>query len=275
MKFLAIWLLQSRSKFTLPRRPPSGRRGFVSAELFHKLPPRMLTTPCAYGMFITVKMKLKKWLALALSAVMAVGVLAGCGGGSTGGGSLDLEEVNSLISTAGGNMTVRSLDKLDDGLRSAVSTMRDKEVATTLAANEALADSMDWTSPTALLGAVQSVLNGQLPDFDGSLSYGAAYVISEERLENGVKVSGLADLVGIDSEKIAKLGTVDTPESLAAALILGVDEAIKEAAAEFLGDQASVLLNAISLDYRASARKMTLDGVTYWVLGGQVSLYTL
>ena len=220
-------------------------------------------------------MKLKKWLALALSAVMAVGVLAGCGGGSTGGGSLDLEEVNSLISTAGGNMTVRSLDKLDDGLRSAVSTMQDKEVATTLAANEALADSMDWTSPTALLGAVQSVLNGQLPDFDGSLSYGAAYVISEERLENGVKVSGLADLVGIDSEKIAKLGTVDTPESLAAALILGVDEAIKEAAAEFLGNQASVLLNAISLDYRASARKMTLDGVTYWVLGGQVSLYTL
>ncbi len=80
----------------------------MPAELFHKLPPRMLTTPCAYGMFITVKggagsvwtdakvqtfkiermdrMKLKKWLALALSAVMAVGVLAGCGGGSTGGG---------------------------------------------------------------------------------------------------------------------------------------------------------------------------------------------
>ena len=222
-------------------------------------------------------MKLKKWLALALSAVMAVGVLAGCGGGSSGGGSLDLDEVNDLITAAGGNMTVRSLDELDNGLRSAVSTMQDEDATTslTLAANEALADSMNWTSPGALLNAFQSILNGQLPDFDGNLSYGAAYVIPEEQLENGVKVSGLADLVGINSEKIAKLGEINTPESLAAALILGVDEAIKEAAAEFLGDQASVLLDVISLDYRASARKMTLDGVTYWVFGGQVSLYTL
>ena len=40
------------------------------------------------------RMKLKKWLAVALSAVMAAGVLAGCGGGGTGG-SLSINQVRS------------------------------------------------------------------------------------------------------------------------------------------------------------------------------------
>ena len=51
------------------------------------------------------RMKLKKWLAVALSAVMAAGVLAGCGGGGTGG-SLSLSNVNGLLSDAGSSVTV-------------------------------------------------------------------------------------------------------------------------------------------------------------------------
>ena len=41
-------------------------------------------------------MKLKKWLAVALAAVMAAGMLAGCGGVGTGG-SLSINQVNKLL----------------------------------------------------------------------------------------------------------------------------------------------------------------------------------
>ena len=63
------------------------------------------------------RMKLKKWLAVALSAVMAVGVLAGCGGGGTGG-SLSLSKVNGLLSEAGSSVTVTPDDALDSAVQS-------------------------------------------------------------------------------------------------------------------------------------------------------------
>ena len=57
-------------------------------------------------------MKMKKLLALALSAIMVVSMLTACGGGGGGGGSsssanvLDYDVINTIISNAGYNVKV-------------------------------------------------------------------------------------------------------------------------------------------------------------------------
>ena len=51
-------------------------------------------------------MKMKKLLALVLSAVMAVSMLTACGGG--GSSSLNVGEVSSLLNNEGYDVTVRS-----------------------------------------------------------------------------------------------------------------------------------------------------------------------
>ena len=50
-------------------------------------------------------MKMKKLLALALSAIMAVSMLTACGGGSKSG-SLDLSEVKDTVAEAGVSVKV-------------------------------------------------------------------------------------------------------------------------------------------------------------------------
>lgn len=63
-------------------------------------------------------MKVKKLLALVLSAVMAMTMLAACGGGGGGGGSkssanvLDYDEINKIISNAGYDVKVGELSTL-------------------------------------------------------------------------------------------------------------------------------------------------------------------
>ena len=59
-------------------------------------------------------MKMKKLLALVLSAVMAVSMLAACGGG---GGSLNLSEVNAIVSEYSGSIRVRSSGALNSAIR--------------------------------------------------------------------------------------------------------------------------------------------------------------
>lgn len=48
-------------------------------------------------------MKAKKWMALALSAVMAVGMLTGCGGGGTASNrsAMTVSQVNSALRKGG------------------------------------------------------------------------------------------------------------------------------------------------------------------------------
>ena len=120
-------------------------------------------------------MKLKKWLALALSAVMAVGVLAGCGGGSSGGGSLSLNEVNDLLEKAGTSASATSNDALDSAVKAAVSAMKEDGDFSTEAANVSVIGTMGW--PVVSAAGVKA---------------GGAYVIAEDDLEHGINAASLA-----------------------------------------------------------------------------------
>ena len=81
--------------------------------------------------------KIKKLLALALSAVMAVSMLTACGGGGKAG-SLNLGEVNSVISEYGGETRVKNSNTLNNALRSVADTLQKNGTYTTDAGTAAL-----------------------------------------------------------------------------------------------------------------------------------------
>ena len=212
-------------------------------------------------------MKLKKWLALALSAVMAVGVLAGCGGGSAGGGSLRLPEVNGLLADAGSKASVTADEDLDEAVKAAVSEMKADENFSSTAANAIVWEAMQW--PSVSLTGVKA---------------GGAYVIAEDDLEDGINAAALATFynMDIDPDKLGDLKVVDSADEFAAAAVLAADTLVRQYLtestirqyvqnAELAERLAAVLQDGVDIKYNVSARRTTYDGETYWVFGAQAS----
>ena len=212
------------------------------------------------------RMKLKKWLAVALSAVMAVGVLAGCGGGGTGG-SLSLSKVNGLLSDAGSSVTVTPDEALDSAVRSAVSDMKEEGAFSTL-------DAMASVNKTLALPSIS--LTG--------VKAAGAYVITEEELEQGINTAALATLfkVNIDTSKLGDLTVVDSADEFAAAAVLAADTLVHQyltesyirqyvQSEELAGQLVALLENGVRFTYSVSAQRTSYDGVTYWVFGARAT----
>ena len=208
-------------------------------------------------------MKLKKWLAVALAAVMAAGMLAGCGGGGTGG-SLSINQVNRLLADAGSSVTVTSDDALDSAVRSAVAQMKEDGAFSTLDATE----------------SVNSTLN--LPSFSlTGVKAGGAYVITEDELESGINAAALARFfeVNIDTSKLGDLAVVESANEFAAAAVLAADTLVHQESTirqyvqdEALAEQLAALIEAgVDFEYAVSAQRTSHDGVTYWVFGAQAA----
>ena len=77
-------------------------------------------------------MKVKKLLALVLSALMAVTMLTACGGGSGGGSSkklVDLDKINRQVKASVSDMTVEELPELEKGLAAVEAMIATKNMA--------------------------------------------------------------------------------------------------------------------------------------------------
>lgn len=211
-------------------------------------------------------MKLKRWLAVALSAVMAAGVLAGCGGGGTGG-SLHLTEVNQLLTDAGSSVTVTSDDALDSAVRAAVAEMKEDGAFSTIRATESVNETLGL--PTVDLTGVKAA---------------GAYVITEEELEQGINTAALATFFGvnIDTSKLGDLTVVDSADKFAAAAVLAADTLVHQYLTESyirqyvqpeeLASQLVELIKyGVNFTYNVSAQRTVFDGVTYWVFGARAA----
>lgn len=211
-------------------------------------------------------MKLKKWLAVALAAVMTAGMLAGCGGGGTGG-SLSINQVNRLLADADSGVTAQSSELLDNAVKTAVDAMETDGTFSTQKATE----------------SVNSTLN--LPSFSlTGVKAGGAYVITEDELESGINAAALARFfeVNIDTGKLGDLAVVDSADEFAAAAVLAADTLVHQYLTESsirqyvqneeLASQLVALLeNGITFIYYVSAQRTTYNGVTYWVFGAQAA----
>ena len=211
-------------------------------------------------------MKLKKWLAVALAAVMAAGMLAGCGGGGTGG-SLSINQVNRLLVEAGSGVTAQSSELLDNAVKTAVDAMETDGTFSTQKAMESIDDT---------LGVFSIDLTG--------IKAASAYVITEDELESGINAAALARFfeVNIDTGKLGDLAVVDSADEFAAAAVLAADTLVHQYLTESsirqyvqneeLASQLVALLeNGITFTYYVSAQRTTYDGVTYWVFGAQAA----
>ena len=78
-------------------------------------------------------MKVKKLLALVLSALMAVTMLTACGGSGSGGGSskklVDLDKINRQVKASVSDMTVEELPELEKGLAAVEAMIATKNMA--------------------------------------------------------------------------------------------------------------------------------------------------
>ena len=211
-------------------------------------------------------MKLKKWLAVALAAVMTAGMLAGCGGGGTGG-SLSINQVNRLLVEAGSGVTAQSSELLDNAVKTAVDAMETDGTFSTQKAMESIDDT---------LGVFSIDLTG--------IKAAGAYVITEEELERGINAAALAQIfdVNIDTSKLGDLAVVDSADEFAAAAVLAADTLVHQYLTESsirqyvqneeLASQLVALLeNGITFTYYVSAQRTTYNGVTYWVFGAQAA----
>ena len=211
-------------------------------------------------------MKLKKWLAVALAAVMTAGMLAGCGGGGTGG-SLSINQVNRLLVDAGSGVTAQSSELLDNAVKTAVDAMETDGTFSTQKAMESIDDT---------LGVFSIDLTG--------VKAGGAYVITEDELESGINAAALARFfeVNIDTSKLGDLAVVDSADEFAAAAVLAADTLVHQYLTESsirqyvqneeLASQLVALLeNGITFTYYVSAQRTTYNGVTYWVFGAQAA----
>ncbi len=209
-------------------------------------------------------MKMKKFVALALAAVMAVSVLTGCGGGSGASGSLSTNKVNSLLSEAGSNIKVVTDSSLNVAVRSAAEDVA--STGSTSSVNRIVSDKMGWSITGAISNALKDLFNGGL--FLGiDTVYGTTYVVEETRLESSTG-SGVLGSFGTNSDKIGKISPIDSPEKFAAAMILAADGSI--------GQMSSLTNDVVRFTYNVSASKAkTEDDTTYWIFGLQVTMHIL
>ena len=211
-------------------------------------------------------MKLKKWLAVALAAVMTAGMLAGCGGGGTGG-SLSINQVNRLLAGAGSSVTAQSSELLDNAVKTAVDAMETDGTFSTAKAMESIDDTLGVFSIDLMTG----------------IKAAGAYVITEEELERGINAAALAQIfnVNIDTGKMGDLAVVESANEFAAAAVLAADTLVHQESTirqyvqdEALAEQLAALIEAgVDFEYAVSAQRTSHDGVTYWVFGAQATAY--
>ena len=215
-------------------------------------------------------MKLKKWLAVALAAVMTAGMLAGCGGGGTGG-SLSINQVNRLLVEAGSGVTAQSSELLDNAVKTAVDAMETDGTFSTQKAMESIDDTL-------------GVFSIDLTGIKAGVKAGGAYVITEDELESGINAAALARFfeVNIDTSKLGDLAVVDSADEFAAAAVLAADTLVHQyltasyirqyvQSEELAAQLVALLENGVDFTYHVSAQRTSYNGVTYWVFGAQAA----
>lgn len=198
-------------------------------------------------------MKWKKWIALALSAVMAVSMLTACGGG---GGSINTSQVNSILKQAGSEITVTSPSELKTAVQNTAKEMTSRG---------SIIDSVVAT--TKLNNKMGEPLMGLMFT---SGKFCMAFSLSERVIETGGEASAMASMLGLSNTNFGNLGWVDTPEGVAAAIVLGIDGGIETYVNKYL----KLLPSGVSVnaDYAVSATRMyDSNNVAYWLFGVEIS----
>lgn len=209
-------------------------------------------------------MKWKKWIALALSAVMAVSMLTACGGSGGVSGSLNVSKMTDLLEDAGSDAVIVRENKLSTAVTAAAKNVASS--GATGSASRIVAENMGWTVTNVLGELINDIKNSGAIMSIGT-SVGITYVVEENDLKTNTGL-GLLGYLASNREQIQKLGAINTPEAFAAAQILMIDGA--------LGTVQDISGNAVRFSYNAAAKKATTSSDTsYWVIAIEVKASAL
>lgn len=205
-------------------------------------------------------MKCKKFLALVMSAVLSVSMLAGCGGGSSGvSGSVSNSQVNSLLADA--EIQVDPDSSLNVAVRNAA-----KKVVETGSPNSfanSVATEMRWRPQDILGNLLSQLLNGLI--VGPNVTFGLTSYIEEDRLVTNQGSGSLVGQVGSNAGYVRDMAPINTPEKYAASLVLAVDNVV--------GKLTDLTNGAIRTTYSVSGTKAkTADGTVYWVFAAQITI---
>lgn len=208
-------------------------------------------------------MKMKKFVALALAAVMAVSTLTACGGSGSGvSGSVSTSQVNNLLEDVGSDITVSSDSTLNNAVRNAA-----REIVSTgsiSSFDRSVRNSMGWTAQSIASSILNQILGG-LGIVGPSVTFGLTSVVEENQLKTNTGAGGLASYIGANSSKVTAMAPINTPEKYAATLVLAVDGT--------LGLLSDITDNHIRMTYNVSGTKATApDGTVYWVFAAQIKM---
>lgn len=205
-------------------------------------------------------MKIKRWISLALTAVMAVSVLTACGGGGGSGvsGYLSNSEVNSLLDTAGSDIEVTNDSTLNNAVRNAARDVASN--GSTGSVDRSIRNAMGWKASDVVSNMVRQFL-GSLGILGSDVKLGLTAVVREEDLKNNTGSGGLPGAIG----KTGPIAPINTPEKYAATLILATDNSI--------GWLSDVSENRIRMTYNVAGSKATApDGTVYWIFAAQIQI---
>lgn len=204
-------------------------------------------------------MKIKRWIALVLTAVMAVSVLTACGGsGSNVSGYLSNNEVNSLLETAGSEIAVVNDPSLNNAVRNAAGEVA--STGSTSSVDKSVRNAMSWKA-SDIFGNLWNQILGSLGIIGPNIKVGVTAVVTEENLKSNTGAGGIANVGG----NTTAIAPINTPEKFAAAMVLGADNS--------LGWLSDVSENRVRTTYSvAGSKAKTEDGIVYWVFAMQVQI---
>lgn len=207
-------------------------------------------------------MKIKKLLALALSAVMAVGVLTACGGGGGVSGTLSSNKVESQLQAVGADIELTIDSRMNNVVRSAAQELANGSSQSSV--KNKIVNEMDWDALSILQNAWNQLLNG-LGILTPKASFGLVQIVDAQQLETNQGAGGLASMVGAHQSKVAAMAPINTPEKYAATLVLAVDGTV--------GQISEATNSRVNVSYNVSGYKVqTQDGTYYWVFAAQITI---
>lgn len=207
-------------------------------------------------------MKIKRLVALVLSAVMAASVLTACGGGSGVSGTLSTSRVETQLKEAGADIDLVSDSHMNNVVRAAAQDLA--KGSSQSAVRSKIVNEMDWDAASIIKNVWNQILSG-LGILTPKASFGLVQIVDAQQLESNQGAGGLAAAVGAHQDKVAAMAPINTPEKYAATLVLAVDGTV--------GQISEATNSLIGVNYNVSGYKVQdPNGNYYWVFAAQVTI---
>ena len=207
-------------------------------------------------------MKWKKWIALALSAVMAVSMLTACGGGGGVTSTLSASRVENQLKEVNADIELTTDSNLNRVVRAGAEKLA--ETGSQSEARSYITTQMQWDAASQIKNAWNQLIGG-LGIITPKVSFGLVQIVGADQLAANQGSGGFAAALGANRSKVTAMAPINTPEKFAATVVLAVDGTV--------GQISSATNNMVGVSYNVAGHKVrTPDDAEYWIVVAQITV---